>query len=79
MSVISGFEDGARIVGATRAKGRGSRRFSEWLDAPWVAMVSPLTLLFVWWWVTETGHFSPQLLVSPATGRAGFFRPDGDG
>jgi sulfonate transport system permease protein len=66
VSVITGFEDGARIIRATGAKAKGRRRFSAWLDAPWVAMVSPLTLLFVWWWVTETGHFSPQLLVSPA-------------
>lgn len=64
MTVITGFEDGARIVRAPRAKAK-RRRFSAWLDAPWVALVSPLALLLAWWWVTANGHFSPQLLVSP--------------
>ena len=65
MTVITGFEDGARIVGAIRKKAKRRRHFSAWLDAHWVALVSPLALLFLWWWVTENGHFSPQLLVPP--------------
>lgn len=71
MSVITGFEDGARIVGAGRPKPK--RRSSSWLEAPWVALVSPLALLFAWWWVTEQGHFSPQLLVSPEQVVRAFF------
>jgi sulfonate transport system permease protein len=65
MTVITGFEDGARIAGAPRKRDGRRRQFSAWLNAPWIALVSPLTLFFAWWWVTENGHFSPQLLVSP--------------
>jgi sulfonate transport system permease protein len=58
--------EGASIGGARHTKRKIVRpSFSLLLDAPWIGLVSPLLLLFAWWWVTRAGIFSQQLLVSP--------------
>jgi sulfonate transport system permease protein len=58
--------EGAGIRAARHIKRKIARpSFSRLLDAPWVGLVSPLLLLFAWWWVTKTELFSQQLLVSP--------------
>jgi sulfonate transport system permease protein len=58
---------------AAQKKLRRPRSVASYLDNPWFSLVSPAALLFVWWWVTKAGIFSPQLLVSPGQVAASFF------
>jgi len=58
--------EGSVVRTARPAPPKSARPFhASLLDAPWIGLISPLLLLFAWWWVTKAGLFSPQLLVSP--------------